>query len=303
MGEFQLIEWIRRRSGATDRVAFGIGDDCAGLRFSPGADVLVTTDMLMDGRHFRLGDVTPEEIGGKAIGVNLSDIAAMAGTPIAAVVAVALPRSNAEAIAKGLHAGMMQMADRFGVSLVGGDTNAWDGPLVVSVTLLGEVAYGLAARRSGARVGDAIFVTGPLGGSLLGRHLRPEPRIALGQKLGLYGVHAMIDVSDGLVSDLRHILDESGGLGAMLFADAIPIHQDARRMASEDGRDPLDHALNDGEDFELLYTTREEDAARFLALDDGIRQIGIVEALAGFRLRSADGSIREIVARGFDHLA
>ena len=303
MGEFDLIDWIRRRARSSDYVAFGIGDDCAGLRVSPGAEVLVTTDMLMDGRHFRLGETTPEVVGYKAMAVNLSDIAAMAGEPVAAVVAVALPRVDAEKIAKGLHVGMNLLVERFGLALLGGDTNAWDGPLVVSVTMLGEVAAGRAVKRSGAKIGDAIFVSGPLGGSILGRHLRPEPRVELARSLGAIGIHAMIDVSDGLASDLGHILDESGGLGATLFGEYVPIHDDAMRMAAIDGRDLLDHALNDGEDFELIFTSRDEDSARLLALDTGIRRIGFVEHSPGLRLRSADGTVREVVARGFDHLA
>src|SRR5215218_3309082 len=176
-GEFGLIEWIRRRTPSRARTLVGIGDDCAVVRGRPGADWLITTDMLMDGRHFRLDRDGPEAVGYKALAVNLSDIAAMAGVPVAAVVAVALPRDRAVAVARGLHAGMAPLAERFGVDLVGGDTNAWDGPLVVGLTLLGEVEGPGPVGRSGARPGDAVVVTGPLGGSLLGRHLRPEPRI------------------------------------------------------------------------------------------------------------------------------
>ncbi|MGE5756834.1 MAG: thiamine-phosphate kinase, partial [Planctomycetaceae bacterium] len=252
LGEFGLIDWVRRRTATRGRTVLGIGDDCAILRLAAGSDLLVTTDMLMDGRHFHLGRDGAEAVGFKALGVNLSDIAAMAGVPVAAVVAVALPRAGTVAIAQGLHAGMQRMAERYGVDLVGGDTNAWDGPLVVSVTVLGEATGRGPVRRSGARPGDVVCVTGPLGGSVLGRHLRPEPRIA--EALALHAaapLHALIDISDGLASDLGHILEESGGLGAVLDADAIPIHPDGRTQAQHDGRALLDHALNDGEDFEL----------------------------------------------------
>ena len=304
MGEFDLIAWVRDRSSIGPRVAFGIGDDCAGLRFAPGAEVLVTTDMLMDGRHFRLGEATPQQVGHKVLAVNLSDIAAMAGTPIAAVVAVALPRNNAERIAHGLHAGMAPLAERFGVHLVGGDTNAWDGPLVVSITLLGEVEAGRAVRRSGARLGDAIFVSGPLGGSLLGRHLRPEPRVlealALARSVKL---HAMIDISDGLASDLGHILEESGGPGAILNVDDIPIHSDARIMADRDGRDPLDHALNDGEDFELCFTVSDTEAEKVAASFAWARRIGTIVEENGLMLRDSKGRVTTARASGFDHLA
>ena len=304
MGEFELIAAFRATSEPNPRVVIGIGDDCASLRFKPGREVLVTTDMLMDGRHFKLGEVTPEEVGYKAMAVNLSDIAAMAGEPVAAIVAVALPTGSAAEIAPRIHAGLLEAAREFGVAIVGGDTNAWDGPLVVSVTLLGEVEPGQAVRRSGARVGDAIFVTGPLGGSLLGRHLRPVPRILIGRTLvGLVPIHAMIDVSDGLASDLGHILEESGGLGATLDVEAIPIHPDAHAMAAEDGRSPLDHALNDGEDFELIFTTAKVNVGMLRGLGAEVREIGIITSQPSLRLRSGAGDRVAIVARGFDHLA
>ncbi len=306
-GEFGLIAWIRARSAAGGRVALGIGDDCASLRFTPGAEVLVTTDMLMDGRHFRLGEATPAEIGHKALAVNLSDIAAMAGVPVAAFVAVALPRGRAVAVATGLHDGMLALADRFGVSLAGGDTNAWDGPLVVSVTLLGEATARGPVRRSGARPGDAVLVTGPLGGSLLGRHLRPTPRVA--EALAIVEaatVHAMIDLSDGLASDLGHILEESGNLGATIDAASIPIHADAHAASRLDGRPSLDHALGDGEDFELCLTLDPAEADRLLAgPPPGLTfaRVGTIDAEPGLRLRRPDGSVVPLAAQGFDHLA
>ncbi len=305
-GEFGLIAWIRARSKVGGRVALGIGDDCASLRFAPGAEVLVTTDMLMDGRHFRLGEASPSEVGYKALAVNLSDIAAMAGVPVAAFVAVALPRGDPAGVAQGLHEGMATLAEAFGVVLAGGDTNAWDGPLVVSLTLVGESTGRGPVRRSGARPGDAILVTGPLGGSLLGRHLHPRPRVA--EALAIAGaapIRAMIDLSDGLSSDLGHILQESGGLGATLDARAVPIHDDARTASAIDGRSPLDHALDDGEDFELCLTLDPVDADRLMASPPpGVRldRVGAVEERPGLRLRRLDGSVVGRSARGFDHL-
>jgi thiamine-monophosphate kinase len=303
VGEFGLIAWIRRRASSNDRVSLGIGDDCASLTFTPGAEVLVTTDMLMDGRHFRLGEASAAEIGYKALAVNLSDIAAMAGNPVAAFVAVALPREAAVEVAKGLHAGMAPLAESFGVSLAGGDTNAWDGPLVVTVTLLGESTSLGAVRRSGAMAGDAILVTGPLGGSLSGRHLRPIPRVREALAIaGAVKINAMIDISDGLAADLAHILEESGGLGATLDAASIPIHDDARSL---DG-DPLSHALHDGEDFELCLTLAQDEANRLLdAPPQGVKvyRVGSIEVEPGLRLRRLDGSIVPLAAKGFDHLA
>jgi thiamine-monophosphate kinase len=302
-GEFGLIAEIRRAAGASAAVPLGIGDDCALVAASP-AGVLVTTDLLLEGRHFLLGETTPEAVGYKALAVNLSDIAAMAGRPRAAFVAVGLPRGRAPAIARGLLAGMLPLAERFGVTLAGGDTNAWDGPLVVGVTLVGEPVPPGAVRRGGARAGDAVYVTGPLGGSLLGRHLRPEPRIV--EALALHAavpLRSMIDLSDGLSSDLAHILEESGGLGATLDAAAIPVHADAVRMAARSGREPLAHALDDGEDFELCFTVDPEAARRLEASPPAgvtLHRVGTIDAEPGLRLRRG-GVVDALPRGGFDH--
>jgi thiamine-monophosphate kinase len=309
VGEFALIDWIRRREASrlgSSWTQSGIGDDCAILGVGAASDLLVTTDMLMDGRHFRLDTDGPAAVGFKAMGVNLSDIAAMAGIPRAAVVAVALPREAAVNVAQGLHEGMSVLTERFGVDLVGGDTNAWDGPLVIAVTLLGESTARGAVRRAGARPGDAILVTGPLGGSLAaGRHLRPEPRIA--EALALHEaapIHAMIDISDGLSSDLGHILDESGGVGAVLDAEAIPIHAHALALSRRDGGSALDHALHDGEDFELCLAVAPDDAGRLLAAPPEparLFRLGAITATPGMWLRTPDGRLTPIEPCGFDH--
>jgi thiamine-monophosphate kinase len=305
-GEFDLIRWIRKHTGLVgSSTVVGIGDDCAVLRFNPGAEVVVTTDMLMDGRHFRLDRDGPDAVGFKAMAVNISDIAAMAARPVAAVVAVALPKTGggAEAIAQGLHSGLSRAAGRYGLALVGGDTNAWDGPLVISVTALGEVTPRGAVRRSGARPGDLIYVTGPLGGSLLGRHLFPTPRVAEALALNeAVTLRAMIDISDGLASDLGHILEESGNLGADLDASAVPIHPDAVAMSRQDGRTPLDHALGDGEDFELCFVVGPEEAESLAELRFPLVRIGLITEAPGLRLRTDDGSLSPIEAAGFDHL-
>lgn len=307
-GEFDLIARFRERTAATGRVALGIGDDCAAIRLTPGAEVLVTTDMLMEGRHFVLDETALPSIGRKCLGVNLSDIAAMAGRPVAAVVAVALPRGRAAEVGMGVYGGMERMAEEYGVALVGGDTNAWDGPLVVSVTVFGEATGRGPVRRSGAKVGDVVFVTGPLGGSPMGRHLKPRPRVV--EALALHeavDLHAMIDLSDGLAGDLRHILDESGGLGAVLDEEAIPIHSDARHLTGRDGIPPLSHALGDGEDFELCFAVSPEDAERLVASPPGgvaaLHRIGTIDDGPGLRLRGADGAVAPCLIRGFDHLA
>ena len=308
-GEFGLIDWIRSRQQAVrgKGTVVGIGDDCAVLEFTPGSKILVTTDMLMDGRHFRLADDGALAVGYKAMGVNLSDIAAMAGVPRAAVVSVALPRENPVAVAQGLHAGLKMMADRFEVDLVGGDTNAWDGPLVVNVALMGETTAAGAVGRSGARAGDVILVTGPLGGSLFrGRHLRPEPRVREALAMAEAAqIHAMIDLSDGLSSDLGHILKESGDLGAVLEAAQVPLHSDAIEQSQSDGIAAIDHALHDGEDFELCVVCSADNALRLLGDSPGgpvLHRIGEVTALPGLRIRDSHGTIKPVQPRGFDHL-
>jgi len=308
-GESGLIDWIRsqQQTSLGKGTLIGIGDDCAVLEFSPGSKILVTTDMLMDGRHFRLAEDGALAVGYKAMGVNLSDIAAMAGVPRAAVVSVALPKENPVEIAQVLHAGLKMMADRFKVDLVGGDTNAWDGPLVVTVALMGETTIGGAVGRSGAKPGDAILVTGPLGGSLFrGRHLRPEPRVrealALAEAAQL---HAMIDLSDGLSSDLGHILKESGNLGAVLDAAQVPLHSDAIAQSHTDGIAAIDHALHDGEDFELCVVCSADDTQRLLSKMPGgtiLHRIGEISAEPGLQIRGLDGKITRIQPRGFDHL-
>jgi len=218
-----------------------------------------------------------------------------------------LPRKEAVAIAHGLHAGMAPLAERFGVTLAGGDTNAWDGPFVVCVTVLGEATPPGPVMRSGARPGDLILVTGPLGGSLMGRHLRAWPRVAEAQALQqAVALLAMIDISDGLAAELGHILEEGGGLGATLEAGAIPIHEDAVGLAGRDGRGPLEHALHDGEDFELCFTIAPEDL-------DNLRRrgglgcvpvvVGRIEAEPGLRVRGGEGRVEPLSPRGFDHLA
>ena len=307
IGEFELIRKIRDRARPHPLVALGIGDDAAVLSLSnPGRSLVVTKDMLLDGRHFKLADCGPEAVGHKSLAVNLSDLAAMAAQPVAAFVAVALPRASASSIAQGLMDGMAPLVDQFGIALAGGDTNAWDGPLVVSVTLIGETVPPGPILRSGAKTGDEILVTGPLGGSILGRHLRPEPRVNEAMAmLAMTELHALIDLSDGLASDLGHILESSGGLGATLIEDALPIHPDARLLALQTGKAPLEHALGDGEDFELCVVVPPASANRLLQQPlPGIRlyHVGTIESQPGLRLQSPDGRIRIIDVRGFDHL-
>jgi thiamine-monophosphate kinase len=262
-GEFAFIDWVRRRTPSDPRVLVGPGDDTAVLGLPAGVPVLVTTDMLLEGSCFRLAEAGPRLVGRKAIAVNLSDIAAMAGWPTGAVVSAGLPREGGKKLAEELYVGMREVADAFGTPIVGGDTNSWDGPLVLSVTIIGLASQRGPVLRSGAQPGDWLMITGPLGGSILGKHLTFTPRIreaiALHQAAEL---HALIDISDGLAADVHHICEESG-CGAVLRASSIPIAPDALRL--NDGRSPLEHALGDGEDFELAFAVSPEDGKKLLA--------------------------------------
>ena len=301
-GEFALIEWIRRQAAAHPRVTLGIGDDTAVLRFPQAADCLVTVDMLMEGVHFTLPPATPEQVGRKALGVNLSDIAAMAGNPLAAVVSVALPRRGGWDLARRLYTGMQELADVFGVAIAGGDTNTWAGPLVISVTLLGEATPPGAILRSGAKPGDWILATGSFGGSLAGKHLDFTPRVrealALQRQVRL---HSMIDVSDGLSADLHHILEESQ-VGAILDERAIPISPAAEN--ARDGRAPLEHALGDGEDFELLFSLAAPAAEQLLRqppFTTPLTRIGEIIEGTGCQLRGPNGDLIPLPPTGWQH--
>ncbi len=263
MSEFRFIDWLRSRTSADRRVLVGPGDDTAVL-VPPTRPVLVTVDMLMDGTDFHISEVGPRAAGRKAMAVNLSDIAAMAGVPTAAVVSVALPQSGGREFGQELYVGIRGLADIFGVSVVGGDTNSWSGGLVISVTVFGEATARGPVLRSGARPGDWVMVTGSLGGSILGHHLTFTPRVR--EALALHestDLHALIDISDGLAADLNHILEESR-CGAVLFADSIPIALAAIELSRTSGKTPLSHALGDGEDFELVCVVAPLDGERLL---------------------------------------
>jgi thiamine-monophosphate kinase len=301
MHEFDYIRWLRQRTPAHPRVAVGPGDDCAVLRPST-APLLVKTDMLLENCHFVLEQAGPRRVGRKALAVNLSDIAAMGGRPVAAVVSVGLPRRGTQALAEELYSGMRALADEFETAIVGGDTNAWDGGLVVSVALLGDAGPQGPILRSGARPGDWLFVTGPLGGSILGKHLEFTPRIREALQLQEHApIHAMLDISDGLAADVNHLCEESG-CGAVLAAERIPISAAARQMS--DDRTPLEHAVTDGEDFELAFAVAPEDGRRLLAQQPimGITLSWIGECLAGQGLwLEESGQRRPLPPTGYVH--
>jgi thiamine-monophosphate kinase len=301
LSEFAFIDWVRRQTTASDRVLIGPGDDTAAVALSPGSPCLMTTDMLLEGSCFRLAEAGPRLVGRKAMAVNLSDIAAMAGRPVAAVVSVGLPRSGGRALAEELYRGLREVADAFDTAVVGGDTNSWDGPLVIAVTILGEAVSPGAVRRRGARLGDWLLVTGPLGGSLLGKHLTFVPRVREALHLHqLVSLHAMIDISDGLAADVHHICEESG-CGAVLRAESIPVSDDTRKL--NDRQSPLEHALSDGEDFELVFAVSPEEARSLLEAQPvpGITLACVGECVAdGFWLEER-GQRRPLEPQGYVH--
>lgn len=266
MKEFELIHRLTRSLASNRSVVTGPGDDCAVLDVGlPDRLLLFKTDAVVEGVHFR-ADTDPRWVGHKALARCLSDVAAMAGTPTAAVITVALPEEFDASRIEELYAGMNALARRHDVAIVGGETTTNPERLLISVALLGFAPRGKAVLRSGAQVGDAIFVTGHLGGSITAKHLEFEPRLFEARWLAEhFRIHAMLDLSDGLAGDLKHILNASQ-VAAELLTTSIPISRAARQAskAESSAKPPLLAALTDGEDFELLFTVASKDAVPLL---------------------------------------
>ncbi|HUX17032.1 MAG TPA: thiamine-phosphate kinase [Phycisphaerae bacterium] len=305
-GEGRLINWIRGRTRLDPRaVPLGPGDDMAIVRLAGESECLVTVDALIEGTHFDLEKATPRQVGYKALAVSLSDAAAMAALPVCAVAWVALPNGRDMAFAKEITRGLADAAERFACPIVGGDVVSGSGPLSVGTALVARADGIEPVRRAGAKPGDWLFVTGELGGSVLGRHLSFVPRVAEARILArTVMLHAMIDLSDGLSTDLGHLCEESRA-GAEVEAEAVPISADARRLAEADGRPALEHALNDGEDFELLFAVGPEDGERLVAKNplEGVplSRIGRVTAGREVTLVRADGRREPLEPRGWEH--
>lgn len=302
--EFQLIDAFRAAVAGFERIPLGIGDDTAIVEPLKGQGLLAA-DMLLEGVHFEFSTATPYQVGRKAMGVNLSDVAAMAGQPRFALVSLALPKDhplNSEALPRELFSGLQSMAENFDTVIVGGDTNSWNGPLVINVAIVGESPSDPAVTRAGAKPGDWAFVTGRLGGSILGRHLDFLPRVKEASLLQqTVKLHSMIDISDGLIADLYHILEESH-VGVCLDAESIPISAAARSMP--DSTSALEHALGDGEDFELLFTVSADDGRRLTEknpLPIELTRIGEIVTGDACLLRKADGSEVIVPRLGWNH--
>jgi thiamine-monophosphate kinase len=304
--ETAFISWLRDHLPPHPLLRLGLGDDAAVLRLAADRDIVLTTDLLTDGVDFQLHACQPWQIGRKAVAVNLSDLAAMACRPVAIVVSLALPHAEAAGLARALYHGILDIAPKYDVAIAGGDTNTWDGGLVVSVTALGQLTARGPLRRDQARPGDHILVTGHFGGSLLGKHFSFEPRVHAALLLHQqFELHAGIDVSDGLSLDLSRLAAASG-CGAAIALETIPIAPAARELAlrGADNRTALDHALSDGEDFELILAVPPAEAERILdqqPLEVPITRIGQMIERPGLWQLTPDGSQEPLAPRGFEH--
>ncbi len=298
--EFDYITWIRDNlPPSTPNLEVGPGDDCAVMRTEKDRMAL-KVDCVLEDKHFFLKKpgvkvpptmgppATLEEVGRKAITRCLSDMCAMGATPQAALVAITLPKDADAQFRRDLYFGLSKTCATYGVTLAGGDTQSWDGPLMLSVSMTGEMKGVRPALRSGAAPGDVVAITGSLGGSILGKHLRFEPRLAEGRFLAEKGVSAMIDLSDGLSGDLTHICQESAArfkVGADIVAEVVPVSKAARRLAKHEGEGgarALEHALHDGEDYELLIVVRPNRWRKIVKewpFDTPLRALGVIRPL------------------------
>ncbi len=320
LGEFGLIGRIAGRVSPQKGVRIGIGDDAAAVEPTAGFVSLFTTDMLVEGVHFDLAFTDPRTLGRKALSVNLSDIAAMGAIPRFFLLSLAIPKELPVEFVDDFSLGLLERGAEFGVSLIGGDTTAAKGGLVISVTVIGEQSPGLVVARSGARPGDRVWVSGTLGDSSLGleqlqrgerdgpavaKHLDPLPRVAAGLKLAAASIPtAMIDISDGLLADLGHILELSS-TGARLSLAELPLSGHFREKQPAFTEDLFFFPLSGGEDYELLFTAPPEKSAAIEALQretgTPMTAIGEITDAQGLSLFLADGSEYRAGRRGYNH--
>lgn len=329
VGEFGLIEIIKQSIPFRDpRLVVGIGDDAAAFRATPGSLTLATTDIQVEGRHFDRRFITPYQLGLRGAAINLSDIAAMGGTPTYALVSLALPQDLDVDWVRELYRGLHEEITQHHAAVIGGNLAATKGAIIVDITMFGEVPEGQEVTRGKGKPGDVVFVTGTLGASAAGlqalqrgldrrrpdvsaviaAHLTPAARVPEGMVIGASRlVTAMIDISDGLAGDLGHIC-EAGGVGARLYADRIPISLDARTIARALGIDPLDLALHGGEDYELCFTCSPSDAAMLAkvvrsATGIPVTEVGSLTETLGIVLVQPDGRAASLARLGWDHFA
>jgi thiamine-monophosphate kinase len=310
MNELELIHRLTRNLPTNPALVVGAGDDCAVLDVGLADEqLLFKTDAVVEGVHFT-NDAPPEKVGHKALARCLSDVAAMAGKPTAALVTVGLPPKYDPAYVERVYAGINALAARWQVAIAGGETTTNPGQILINVALVGLVPKRHTLLRSGSKPGDALFVTGELGGSLSGKHLEFEPRLAEARWLAEnFAVHATIDISDGLASDLRHLM-QAANVGAEILSRAVPISRAAKLKAQSESsaKPPLLAALTDGEDFELLFTLPSNQAVPLV--DAWKKQfpnlkltcIGKMIAERGLRIRDKDG-VRELNVKGYTHFS
>lgn len=329
VGEFGLIaridDVIRREGVASDRVTVGIGDDTASFVPRPGYEVLVTCDAMVEDRHFLPGSISPFDLGRRAMVQNISDIGAMGGRPVYALVSLGLRGEIPVSEVEELYRGFLSELNRFHACIVGGNITGTTGPIFIDITLIGEVEQGKAMRRSGAGAGDVILVTGYPGQSCAGLQLllnaldrsslqnhplireynTPSHRAELGAMIGKTGrATAMIDTSDGFLGDLGHIC-EGSRVGAEVMAETIPTSNNLRAAAKELGKDPNEFFLGDSDDYELIITCRPEDAEplRSLAAERGvpIAEVGRITSTPGIFLLRGNGTREALRSVSWDH--
>jgi thiamine-monophosphate kinase len=322
LGEFGLIELIRKKVYTKDkRVVLNIGDDAALLKCSSDKLLVFTTDTMMEGVHFDLRYCSFKDVGWKSMAANLSDIAAMGGIPLAGLVSLGLPEKMKIEQVLELYSGMKSLFSRFNCPIVGGDIFSSPKGLVVTISLLGEVEKNLFKTRNGAKIGDLIYVTGDLGEAEAGlrllkrskakrnlitkKHLTPYPRIEESRFLiKSLKITSMIDISDGLSSDLCHICEESNK-GALIYAEKIPVSQRITKTCKSLNLSPLNFALSSGEEYELLFTLNPKDEGKIKKITQGKFKIALIGEIKSkkdeIKILERDGEIRDLRKTGYTH--
>ncbi|MCF6267142.1 MAG: thiamine-phosphate kinase [Desulfuromusa sp.] len=316
--EFRFISWIQGQAGSGSHLSQGIGDDCSIQPQQAGQDLLTSTDLLIEGVHFKREWISLFDLGRKSAAVNISDIAAMGGTPQSLFLGIGRSKELSDGEIEQFLMGFLAEIKTYGAVLAGGDTCSSPGPLMISITVQGTVTTDEAICRQGASYGDAIYVSGSLGDSALALHLlqngqqpdnflaerfhTPTPRVALGQVLSKRQLAtAMLDVSDGLLADLGHIL-ESSGVGADLKMSELPL-SGSFKMALGGNSELIDLALAGGEDYELVFTSPVKDLDTQIDKSHVVTQIGIISQEAGLRIHQKNGDIYQCQRGGFDHFS
>ncbi|MEA3545941.1 MAG: thiamine-phosphate kinase [Thermodesulfobacteriota bacterium] len=316
--EFAMISWIRQQAGCGEHLSLGIGDDCSIQPQQAGQDLLTSTDLLIEGVHFKREWSSMFDLGRKSAAVNISDIAAMGGTPQSLFLGFGRPKTMSDSEIEEFFSGFLTEIQTHGAVLAGGDTCRSPGSLLISVTVQGTIPTGEAVCRQGASYGDAVYVSGTLGDSALALQLlqsgqqpdnylaecfhTPEPQVKLGRQLSERRVvTAMLDISDGLLADLGHILAASG-VGAELDLAEIPLSEPFQQALNGDPR-LIDLALAGGEDYQLVFTSPLKDLAEKIGSGYSVTRIGIIGQKPGLHIRQVNGDLYQCQRSGFDHFS